>query len=209
MWHYNSIQLFSYLVDCKVFAVFFCFIALLVKANPDWSQVFIGYIPNSGLFQTDPDAIYIGRTPMLLPFLLRLLTLSSLIAIGILGATVMPHALFLGSSMATQDRVSEAPQEALTPLPPSQTTIRARIRRGILKLFSINRAERETSTQDYRTRYGERQNNSLTFIRQHLSHGIIDIVTSLTVIAVPINSASVFFLSCLMNCRSLADKLLS
>ena len=53
---------FSYLGDCKVFAVFFCFVALLVKADPDWSQAFLGYLPDSRLFQTDPDAIYTGRS---------------------------------------------------------------------------------------------------------------------------------------------------
>ena len=106
----------------------------------------------------------------------------------------MPHALFLGSMMATQDRVSEAPQEALTPLSPSQATIKSRIRRTISKLFRIDRADRETSTKDYRSKYGERENNSLTFIHQHLFHGIVDIVSSLVAIAVPINSASVCLL---------------
>ena len=48
--------------DCKVFAVFFCFIALLVKADPDWSQAFLGFLPDSRLFETDPDAIYVGRS---------------------------------------------------------------------------------------------------------------------------------------------------
>jgi metal iron transporter len=119
--------------------------------------------------------------------------LTSFVAVGILGATVMPHALFLGSMMATQDRVSEAPQETLIALPPSQTTIKSRIRRKILTLFSIDRAERESSTKDYRNKHGERENNSLTFIHQHLTHGIIDIISSLAAIAVPINSASVFF----------------
>ena len=112
------------------------------------------------------------------------------VAVGILGATVMPHALFLGSMMATQDRVSDAPQE--TALPLHQTTLKSRIQRTMLKLFRIDRADRETSTKDYRSKYGERENNSLTFIHQHLSHGIIDIVSSLVAIAVPINSASVF-----------------
>ena len=118
----------------------------------------------------------------------------------------MPHALFLGSMMATQDRVSEALQEPLTVLPnSSQATIKSRIRQKMLKLFRIDRAERETSTKDYRSKYGERENNSLSFIREHLSHGIIDIVSSLIAIAVPINSASVFSPCCLMNCRSHAD----
>ena len=96
--------------------------------------------------------------------------------------------------MATQDRVSEAPQEVL-PIP-SQATIKSRIQQKLLKLFSIDRADRELSTKDYRSKYGERENNSLSFIREHLSHGIIDIVSSLIAIAVPINSASVFFFPC-------------
>ena len=102
----------------------------------------------------------------------------------------MPHALFLGSMMATQDRVSEAPQEAL---PTTQATIKSRVRQKMLNLFRIDRADREISTKDYRSKYGERENNPLSFIREHLSHGIIDIVSSLIAIAVPINSASVFF----------------
>jgi len=106
----------------------------------------------------------------------------------------MPHGLFLGSSLATQDRVSEEPQEALPPPSPGQATIISRIRYKVSQLFRIDRAARETSTKDYRSKYGERENNSLTFIRQHLSHGIADIVSSLIAIAVPINSASVFFL---------------
>lgn len=124
----------------------------------------------------------------------------SVIAIGILGATVMPHALFLGSTLATQDRVSEAPQEILTPLSSSQATIKSRIRGITSRLFRIDRVEREASNKDYHSRHGERENNSLTFIRQHLTHGIIDIVSSLIALAVPINSASVFSSCYLMNC---------
>lgn len=44
----------------QVFAVFGCFVVLLVKVRPDWSQVFKGYIPSSVLFQSEPDAIYTG-----------------------------------------------------------------------------------------------------------------------------------------------------
>lgn len=45
----------------QVFAVFGCFIALLVKAEPIWSQVFIGFVPDKGLFQSNPDAVYAGE----------------------------------------------------------------------------------------------------------------------------------------------------
>ncbi|KAF8807262.1 natural resistance-associated macrophage protein [Phlegmacium glaucopus] len=165
----RPVKMFEYVIIALVFAVFACFIALLIKAKPDWPQAFMGYLPSSGLFQSDPDAVYT--------------------AIGILGATIMPHGLFLGSSLATQDRISEAPQETLSPSYTSRATITSRIRCMVLNLFRIDRAERETSTKDYRSKYGDRENNSLSFIRQHLSHGITDIVSSLLAIAVPINSA--------------------
>lgn len=110
----------------------------------------------------------------------------------------MPHALFLGSSLATQNRISDAPpltksEESILPGPSSSPTSRAfRLKRLFLHLFRISRADRATSTdKDYRTKHGERENNSITFIQQHLSHGIADVVTSLLALALPINSALV------------------
>ena len=103
----------------------------------------------------------------------------------------MPHALFLGSSLATQDRISDARREdEELPLPAlSQQSITARFRRFISSLFRIGRAERAASTIDYRSRHGERENRPLSFIKQHLNHGMVDVVTSLIALAVPINSA--------------------
>ena len=39
------------------------------------------------------------------------MTASVYLAVGILGATVMPHAIFLGSHLATQDRISRGPDK--------------------------------------------------------------------------------------------------
>lgn len=113
-------------------------------------------------------------------------------AVGILGATVMPHALFLGSSLATQDRVTNPPLMEAAELPSHPTSrmpTKTRIRQYVLSLFRITRAERVASNIDYRSRYGERENSPLSFINQHLWHGIADVVTSLLALAVPINSA--------------------
>ncbi|KAF9471062.1 natural resistance-associated macrophage protein [Pholiota conissans] len=168
----RPVRLFEYTIIGLVFAVFGCFIALLVKAGPVWSQVFIGFLPDKGLFQSDPDAVYA--------------------AVGILGATVMPHALFLGSSLATQDRVSDAPPEENLPSPQGNlngVSFTTKLRQFIRPLFRITRANRAESTIDYRSKYGERSNNSYSFIRAHLSHGVTDVVTSLLALAVPINSA--------------------
>ena len=174
--------------------MFGCFVALLVKAGPVWSQVFIGFIPDKGLFQSDPDAVYAGK----LGIITLVLALNAdcgpwRTAVGILGATVMPHALFLGSSLATQDRVSDAPPDELSPsLPPlNRAPLMTRLRHFVRPLFRVQRADRASSAIDYRSKHGERTNNPYSFIRAHLSHGITDVVASLLALAVPINSALV------------------
>lgn len=111
-------------------------------------------------------------------------------AVGILGATVMPHALFLGSYLATQDRIGPAPilpDPALT-MASGPSNLRARLSAWFQSLFTISRAERIAASRNYRDKYG-RQNNELDFIRAHLSHGLVDVIASLLAVAVPINSA--------------------
>ena len=104
----------------------------------------------------------------------------------------MPHALFLGSSLATQDRVNIAPLEDKLPPPASSRPgFKSMVQKIVGPLFQITHADRTVSTIDYRTKYGERDNNALTFINQHLSHGIADVVTNLIALAIPINFALV------------------
>ena len=100
----------------------------------------------------------------------------------------MPHALYLGSQLATQDRITTEPS-TLPSL--SQNEASRRSFRSIMKkLFSVDRASNvATDTMDRETPYGDRENNSLKFVRGHLSHGIADIVLSLMGFAVAINSA--------------------
>ncbi|OSD05931.1 natural resistance-associated macrophage protein [Trametes coccinea BRFM310] len=165
--HGRPVKLFEYTVMALVAAVFICFIVLLARVGPDWGQTFLGFIPSKGLFQTQPDALYT--------------------AVGILGATVMPHALFLGSYLATQDRVAPAP---VLPVPASAetTTFVQKIRDWFKSLFAVSRAERIAASREYRDKYG-RQNNELAFVRAHLTHGLVDVIVSLLAVAVPINSA--------------------
>lgn len=102
----------------------------------------------------------------------------------------MPHALFLGSFLATQDRVaSDPPSRFVLPGGPHRRSLKSRIQALV---GTVSRADRIAATKDYRTKYGDRENNSLPFIKQHLWHAIIDVITSLMFIAVPINSAYVF-----------------
>ncbi|RYE07505.1 MAG: divalent metal cation transporter [Hyphomicrobiales bacterium] len=56
----------------------FCFIFQIAMANPDWAAVVKGFAPTTDVF-TNPDMLYL--------------------ALGIIGATVMPHNLYLHSGI--------------------------------------------------------------------------------------------------------------
>ncbi|TFY65925.1 hypothetical protein EVG20_g5164 [Dentipellis fragilis] len=173
----RPVRLFEFSVIALVAAVFVSFVVLLVQVKADWSQVLLGFIPSKKLVEVHPNAVYT--------------------AVGILGATVMPHALFLGSFLSTQDRVSTAPT-ASTPLPmPASSTAGTRGIKAMCKraaawarsLFVVSRAERVAASRDHRNQYSRPDNNTVEFIRSHLGHSIFDIVASLLGVAVPINAA--------------------
>ncbi|GAA5924942.1 uncharacterized protein JCM15063_005773 [Sporobolomyces koalae] len=79
----RSMRLFELLLGLLVLVVLASFVALLVEVKPVWKDAFHGYIPSSGI--VDNGGIYI--------------------AVGIIGATVMPHAFFIGSKMACMRRI--------------------------------------------------------------------------------------------------------
>jgi len=66
------------LVVTLVLTIGGCFLLEILFARPVWGEVFLGFLPRSEVI-TDPKMLYI--------------------AIGILGATVMPHNLYLHSSI--------------------------------------------------------------------------------------------------------------
>ncbi|MBY4899146.1 Nramp family divalent metal transporter [Cupriavidus sp. AU9028] len=75
--------------------VFLCFAINLVLVQPQWSEVVRGFIPQRRLV-VDVDMLYI--------------------AIGIIGATVMPHNLYLHSSMVGPQRLASASEDKATRL---------------------------------------------------------------------------------------------
>ncbi|GAA5901927.1 uncharacterized protein JCM6883_000442 [Sporobolomyces salmoneus] len=79
----RSMRLFELLLGLLVLTVLGSFVALLVEVKPKWDDVFLGYVPSSGVINN--GGIYI--------------------AVGIIGATVMPHAFFIGSKMACMRRL--------------------------------------------------------------------------------------------------------
>ncbi|KIJ45571.1 hypothetical protein M422DRAFT_227211 [Sphaerobolus stellatus SS14] len=162
----RPVRMFEVLIVVLVLAVLTCFIILIVRVSPQWGPVFDGYIPSKALL--DPGALYLS--------------------IGILGATVMPHALFLGSSLGTLDRIS-SPSPRLPGAGESAISRMRAIKKYIRSLFFWRSVTTDEDQPDRSTRHEFRQNNSYAFIKAHLNHGMVDIVLSLLGFAVPINSA--------------------
>jgi metal iron transporter len=100
--------------------------------------------------------------------------------VGILGATIMPHSLYLGSALATQDRASVKPAVL-----PSSAEIRNN--RLVGKFSALFRAVHVDNSDEFAS-HADRPNNSLQFIKAHLYHGITDLIVNLLGIAVIINS---------------------
>ncbi len=106
------------------------------------------------------------------------------IAVGILGATVMPHSLFLGSALATQDRALVNP--VVLPSMSDQRATRPKVPfGGISNLFRLVHTD---TTSDEFASHVDRPNNSPSFIKAHLHHSIVDIIVNLLGLAVVINS---------------------
>lgn len=75
------------LIGGLVFTIGLCFAIELVLAKPNWSQVVQGYLPQAAIVQ-NPNQLYL--------------------AVSILGATVMPHNLYLHSAIVKTRRYDAA-----------------------------------------------------------------------------------------------------
>ncbi|SPO48209.1 related to vacuolar transport protein ESP1 [Moesziomyces antarcticus] len=120
----GSFRLLEGIISVLVFVVLSCFIVLLVRIKPRWPDVFHGYLPSHHVVQS--GALYVS--------------------VGILGATVMPHAIILGSHFASIDRLpgldtdessSDSPAPQDTPQAPHQVhTTWALVRQSFSRTFS-------------------------------------------------------------------------
>lgn len=94
----------------------------------------------------------------------------------------MPHALFLGSALATQDRASVKPP----PLPSIPNIRASESKRFFGKFLDLFRPV-QLDTDEFAS-HADKPNNSLSFIKAHLHHAIVDVVVNLLGLAVIINS---------------------
>jgi manganese transport protein len=79
---HNHIKTVEALVTALIATIMACFSIIIIIAQPSWTEVIKGFVPSRIILQ-DPDMLYL--------------------AIGILGATVMPHNLYLHSALLAKD----------------------------------------------------------------------------------------------------------
>ncbi|TBU46166.1 natural resistance-associated macrophage protein [Dichomitus squalens] len=165
----QPVRAFELGIAALVFIVLICMAVIISKTQINWGDAFDGFLPSKTVFRS--DGLYTS--------------------IGIIGATVMPHSLFLGSALATQDRVHSSPAENSTL--GTETSVSVRNARTMAKnfvkalriTFQVKRIEERP---DEPKSHADWTNHPLSFIRQHLSHGIVDMVISLLGLAVVINA---------------------
>ncbi|ERL65737.1 MntH [Schleiferilactobacillus shenzhenensis LY-73] len=81
------------IVVCLILVILFVFIYEVALSNPVWSDVLAGFVPSTKTFATAP--VVGGQTP-----------LSG--ALGIIGATVMPHNLYLHSAISQTRKIDHS-----------------------------------------------------------------------------------------------------
>ncbi|KAK0217351.1 natural resistance-associated macrophage protein [Armillaria nabsnona] len=145
----RPVRVFEIIIAALVIAVLICMCIIIARVDVHWPDAFLGYLPSKYIFKD--GALYTS--------------------VGILGATVMPHSIFLGSALATQDRVATKSVEEEEEKP-------VKLRQRIRSTFRMAPISPPLTLS----------NNSLSFIKLHLYHGIADVVLSLLCFAVVINS---------------------
>ncbi|KAJ3853998.1 natural resistance-associated macrophage protein-domain-containing protein [Lentinula lateritia] len=175
----RPVRAFELAMAFLVLAVLTCMCIIISRVHVEWNHAFQGYLPSKYIFPN--GAFYTS--------------------VGILGATVMPHSLFLGSALATQDRdsspKSQYPSHSIDlSISSTSTVFSARdspetsARKETPEVAQVFRTHPETT---YGAKYNIKrhedwENNSFDFVKRHLYHGIVDMTGSLLGFAVVINS---------------------
>ncbi|KRN28115.1 NRAMP family Mn2+ Fe2+ transporter-like protein [Lactobacillus selangorensis] len=86
------------LVVSLILVILFVFAYQVALSHPNWAAVFAGYLPTGETFATHPSVA--GMTP-----------LSG--ALGIIGATVMPHNLYLHSAISQTRKINHKDEDSI------------------------------------------------------------------------------------------------
>ncbi|KAF9472570.1 natural resistance-associated macrophage protein, partial [Pholiota conissans] len=179
----RPVKAFELLISALVLAILICMVIIISRVHVNWGNAFDGYVPSKYMFAS--GGIYTS--------------------VGILGATIMPHSLYLGSTLATQDRIHcrdiETDNNGVTSVGSTGSEDSARLEKkislvqrlckccnfkeSVLHAFRRPPASAHSTTA---TRHCEHHNNPLYFIKAHIYHATFDVVGSLLGFAVMINS---------------------
>ncbi|EIN14329.1 natural resistance-associated macrophage protein [Punctularia strigosozonata HHB-11173 SS5] len=164
----KPVKSFEILIGLLVCGILICIAIVIGRTNVDWAKAFDGFLPSKTLFKS--GGLYTS--------------------VGVLGATVMPHSLFLGSALATQDRACISPpaELAIEDLPIHRAVPRTRTLKTLADTCSSAFHMGAIDSSDKPKCHAEHKNNSYEFVRAHLYHGIVNVVISLVGLAVCINS---------------------
>ncbi|KRL14792.1 Nramp family divalent metal transporter [Schleiferilactobacillus perolens] len=81
------------IVVCLILVILFVFVYEVALSDPNWGDVIAGFVPNAKTFATSPQVG--GQTPLTG-------------ALGIIGATVMPHNLYLHSAISQTRQIDHS-----------------------------------------------------------------------------------------------------
>ncbi|KAI5478528.1 metal iron transporter [Pseudohyphozyma bogoriensis] len=187
----RSMRLFEAMIGLLVLCVLGSFVALLVKVSPVWKDVFHGYVPGPGFIRG--GGLYV--------------------AVGIVGATCMPHAFYLGSKMATMrrlvpesyesddstdkffgmafelERVDSPPQRAQSSEGDHQIHLHFPQPVTVPSSFVAQRPQRRQSEDGKKVPTGPAEKPTLKCVQAHLGHAVADVAGSLLGFAILINSS--------------------
>ena len=176
---------FEGLVSLLILSVLVCFVVLLVRVEPIWGDVFHGYIPSRAIIEA--DALYVS--------------------VGILGATVMPHAIVLGSYLSRADRLSTslaATSASNSSSNATSTTSQPEVPQSVsfgatlIEILLSSKSEPQSRSARIRRLFKDAIRSDLApfpriktihSLRSHLSHASWDVGLSLICVATVINSA--------------------
>jgi len=163
----RSMHIFEFSIAILVLVVLVSFIVLIVNVQPDWGDTFSGFLPSRAMIVN--GGLYL--------------------AVSIVGATVMPHSVFLGSKVAISDRLKSLPIEdketqlGQSPVPSVSQNLSPIQHSGRLANIQIANSDgRQTSPVNIYV-------TSVEHCQAHLAHASVDVAISLFTLALPINAA--------------------
>ncbi|KAJ3525085.1 hypothetical protein NM688_g8459 [Phlebia brevispora] len=176
----RPVRLFECVIASMVFIVLICMAIIISRVGVNWGEAFFGFVPSHTVVES--GALYTS--------------------IGIIGATVMPHGIFLGSHLATQDRLG---MEFTRDANPDFEDVAEDVADQKWQhryfghiIYNCRTAFRIIPVSHYKDvpkTHADHVNPPYSFVRAHLYHGMIDIGVNLLGIAVAVNALIVILAS--------------